>query len=71
MKGEENEDEHSFEELQYILRGSPIPIQFCCCHMIDNSIKRFNMEYVPLFIEPWGKLSTDSPLFRRIFKESF
>jgi len=29
------------------------------------------MEFVPIFIEPWGKLSQDSLLFKRIFKESF
>jgi len=58
-------------ELQYIHRDTPIPVQFCCCHIIDNCIKRFNMEFVPIFIEPWGKLSQDSLLFKRIFKESF
>jgi len=71
VKGEEYETKFDDLELQYILRDTLIPVQFCCCHIIDNCIKTFKMELVPIFIEPWGKLSQDSLLFKRIFKESF
>jgi len=54
VKGDEYETKFDDLELQYIHRDTLIPVQFCCCHIIDNCINRFKMEFVPIFMEPWG-----------------
>lgn len=67
----EYEQKYSEDELEIITREEPILIQYCTCHIIDSSIGKFKMKFIPVFMEPWRRLCGKSILFKRIFKNKF